>query len=363
MKIAIDISPIVYGTGVSVYTKELVRALLKIDHKNHYVLFGGSLRRKDVLNDFLNSLNSSNFTGRVFSLPPTLSDLIWNRFHKLPIESLIGNVDVFHSSDWTQPVSSAYNVTTIHDLVPFLYPEWSDPKIISVHSRRLKWVKDEVDTIIVPSKQTKTDLMELGVSGKKITIIPEAVSPLFSRSPETAIKMSKLKYGVEGNYLVGIGINARKNTQSIIEAFKRFESENPGQYSLVLIGHPHISLNSTNKVVITEHVSADDYQSLVSGAEALIYPSHYEGFGIPILEAMKVGTPVITSHSGSMREVAGNAAVLVDPESVESIAKGIERALRIRKSLIVKGKKRESKYSWENAARLTLDVYTAAKTT
>ncbi len=362
MKIAIDISPIVYGTGVSLYTKELVKALLKIDSKNHYILFGGSLRRKDELSNFLGSLNAPNFTGKVFSIAPSLADILWNRFHKLPIESLIGKVDVFHSSDWTQPTSAAYKVTTIHDLVPIKYPEWSNEKIVSVHRRRLGWVKDEVDSIIVPSKQTKIDLMEIGFKGRNVEIISESVNSDFVRTSDKEIAEAKRNFKIDGKYLIGIGINIRKNTQRIIEAFMNLTAlPNFGNYKLVLVGHPYTSVNTSKEVIITGHIDDHDYSALLSGAEALIYPSLYEGFGIPILEAMKVGTPVVTSHVGSMREVAGNAAILVDPLSVDSITAGIKKAITLQKSLIVKGKKREKEFSWEKAAEMTLKVYENAQ--
>src|SRR5687767_3901052 len=114
MKIGIDISQIIYETGVSVYTQNLVTNLLKIDNENEYVLFGGSFRRLDDIKKMV-----ANFQGRViskiFPFPPVLADLIWNRFHTFPIEKLVGKIDVFHSSDWAQPPTSAFNVTTIHD--------------------------------------------------------------------------------------------------------------------------------------------------------------------------------------------------------------------------------------------------------
>ena len=140
MKICIDISAVPYETGVSWYTRHLVSKLLEIDKTNEYILFGGSFRRKEDLRKYHITV-PGNSVSKFYTFPPTLADLVWNRLHKLPIERFVGKIDVFHSSDWTQPPSNAYKVTTIHDLVPIRFPKMSDPKIVSVHKRRLKWVR------------------------------------------------------------------------------------------------------------------------------------------------------------------------------------------------------------------------------
>ena len=136
MKIGIDISQIVYGTGVSVYTKNLVENLVKIDKENEYILFGGSLRRLDPIKSFIGSL-PGHVLGKTYPLSPKMADILWNRLHILYIERLTGQLDVFHSSDWTQPPSHAFNVTTIHDLAPFVYPKLTPPEIVSAHKARL----------------------------------------------------------------------------------------------------------------------------------------------------------------------------------------------------------------------------------
>src|SRR3989344_3402437 len=175
MKIAIDISSIVYGTGVSIYTRNLVTNLIKEDIQNDYILFGGSLRRMRDLRIFLNTLKKYSFQGKIFPIPPTLADIFWNKLHVLPIEKLIGRNDIFHSSDWTQPPSNAFKVTTIHDLVPLLFPKLTHSRIVDVHKRRLARVKKYADWIIAPSNQTKGDLINSGFSKDKISVIPEAV--------------------------------------------------------------------------------------------------------------------------------------------------------------------------------------------
>src|SRR5574341_726113 len=130
MRIGIDVSQIVYGTGVSVYTQNLVRELLRIDDQNEYLLFGGSLRQ---LGDLKSKLKEFNVVKKIFPLPPTALDLLWNRLHILPIESLVGKLDAYHSSDWTQAPSTAFKVTTVHDLVPVKYPHESHPRIVAAH--------------------------------------------------------------------------------------------------------------------------------------------------------------------------------------------------------------------------------------
>lgn len=358
MKIAIDISAIVYGTGVSVYTKELVRNLLKIDEKNEYILFGGSLRRKSEISSFLSGLDKKSFKGMAFPIPPTIADVLWNKLHKLPVETLIGKVDVFHSSDWTQPPSSAFRVTTIHDLNPFKFPELTPQKIIDVHKRRIKWVKKEIDMVIVPSHQIRDDLVKMGFDAGKIKVIYEAASSQMIKAQASDVQLAKGKYKLD-KYILSVGVNPRKNTTNIVKAFDQIKKDT--NLSLVLVGQPHaIHVEQNEKVKLLGHISDNELSALYTGAEVFVYPSLYEGFGIPILDAFKVGTPVVTSDLGSMKEVAGDAAVLVDPQSVVSIKKGIEKTIRDRTSLVKKGQEREKQFSWTKTARETLNVYEKA---
>src|SRR3989344_6568222 len=131
MKILIDISQIVYGTGVSVYTRNLVESLLNIDKENDYTLFGGTLRRREEIQLFFKQLNKYDFDGRIAPIPPSLANILWNRLHVIKIENFVGKADVFHSSDWSQPPSGAFKVTTVHDLIPIKYPMLSHAKLIS----------------------------------------------------------------------------------------------------------------------------------------------------------------------------------------------------------------------------------------
>jgi hypothetical protein len=358
MRIAIDISQVVYETGVSHYVRNLVSNLLKIDDKNEYVLFGGTLRRKsDILGVFPQA--------RVFPLPPVAADFIWNRLHILPIEKFVGKVDVFHSSDWAEAPSSAFKVTTIHDLAPLLYPNLFPRDIIrnivSAHKRRLSWVAKESKRLIVPSNATKDDLINLGFDEDMVRVIPEAVAPNFKKSSEDEIVTLKRKYKIAGDYVLSVGMNPRKNTKRIIEAFEKARSGR--DLKLVFIGLPkYIDVTETRNIRIAGHIGSSELPTFYSGAKALIYPSLYEGFGLPILEAFSCECPVVTSNVSSLAEVAKDAAVLVDPYSVISIADGVEKALRGPKGLIDKGLERIKDFSWEKTAKSTLRVYEDSKT-
>lgn len=356
MKIAIDISPIIYGTGVSTYTKELVTNLLKIDKKNYYILFGGSLRRKNEIQQFLYTLKGSTFKGKILTLPPSVADFLWNRLGMPPIETFIGEIDILHSSDWTEPPTKAKKVTTVHDLTPILYPEWTHEKIEKVHNRKLELTKKHVDHIIVPSQSTKKDLIKLGF-GQNISVIPEASTSTLIRISDQKIEEIKQIYSLSNLYLIAVGVNPRKNTIGIIKAFKQLKKEFKN-LMLVFVGHPvNIDISSVPGIAFTGFVKDDVLSALYTGASVLVYPSLYEGFGIPILDAMKFGVPVVTSNTGSMKEIADGAAVLVNPKSVESIVLGVKKAFAKRESLVKKGTQREKKFSWEKMARETLQVY------
>ncbi len=353
MRIAIDISQVVYGTGVSVYTNKLVQNLLKIDGENEYVLFAGTLRRKaDIVKLFPQA--------RVFPIPPTLADIIWNKIHLLPVEKLIGRVDVVHTSDWTEPPSSAFKVTTIHDLAPILFPNLFPRDIIrsvvGTHKMKLAWTKKESDRIIAPSNATKNDLIKLGFDEGKIRVIPEAPSGIFKRASDEEILKLKSKYKIAGKYLLAVGMDPRKNSERIIKAFDLARAGR--DLKLVFVGvQKYLKIEENRNIRIAGQIPLNELPVFYSGAEALVYPSLYEGFGLPILEAFACETPVVTSNLSSMPEVAGDAAVLVDPKDVRSIAEGIEKVLRGPKNYIDKGKKKVEEFSWKKTAEKTLAVY------
>lgn len=346
MRIGIDVSQVVYGSGVSVYTQSLVENLRKLSGENEYILFAGSLRRKgEILAKFPDA--------KVFPIPPVFADILWNRLHIYPIENLVGSLDIFHSSDWTQPPAKCHKVTTIHDLAPLVLPKLTDPKITAVHTRRLKWVIKEVDKIIVPSEATRQDLLHFNINKDRVVVIPEAAGDAFKPQNGELVDEVRKKYQISGNFLLSVGVGGRKNTDRIIKAFELAKAGK--DLTLVLVGQSDIKPQRGIKAL--GYVSESDLVKLYSGASALIYPSIYEGFGLPILQAFACGCPVVTSNISSMPEVAGEAAVLVDPYKTDEIKEGIERALRAPKSFIEKGFKQVKKYSWEKTAQMTLDVY------
>lgn len=177
MKIGIDISQIAYeSTGVSQWVINLVNQLSKIDKSNQYILFFSSLRRNFQFSIFPTTLalrGASNFQIKKFKFPPSLLDLLWNKLHILPIEWLIGDVDIFITSDWTEPpVVKARKATILYDLIVYKFPDETDKKIVEVQKRKLKWVKKESKIIFCISEATKKDAMEiLGIEEKRLKVI------------------------------------------------------------------------------------------------------------------------------------------------------------------------------------------------
>lgn len=165
MRIAIDISQIVHeGTGVAHYVRGMVKALLALDKTNEYVLFGSSLRKRKIFFDYFKTIQGVSPNVRLVTLPipPTILEILWNRLHMVVAEWFVGNVDVFWSSDWTQPpLRRAKGMTTIHDLIALKFPEETDARIVAAHKRRLGWVAKECQVILCDSETTKGDAAAL----------------------------------------------------------------------------------------------------------------------------------------------------------------------------------------------------------
>ena len=352
MKIGIDISQIVYGTGVSRYTQELVKNLLNIDKKNQYILFFSSLRSKIQNSKF--KIQNYNAKLKNYRIPPTILELLWNKFHMVNVENFVGDIDIFHSSDWTQPPSYAKKITTVHDVSFLRFPESFPKKIIDVHKRRLYWVKKECDLVIADSASTKKDLVDfLGFDEKKIRVINLGVSKKFKiRRDENRIKK---------DYILSVGtLEPRKNLKSVIAAFAQLKLT---KTKLVLVGKKGWGeeIKSLNQnIVFTGFVPEEVLSGLYGGAKCFVYPSLYEGFGLPVLEAMAMGCPVVCSNTSSLPEIAGNAAILVNPTDVNEIAKAIKTILEnknISSQLKEKGLNQAKQFTWEKTARETLEIY------
>lgn len=352
-KIAYDISQVIYGTGVSHYRAQLIKNLLEIDNENEYLLYGFSLRRKKELEDFANSLPKKVET-KFFNLPQKILNILWNQLHLVKLEKLVGDVDLIHTSDWLEPPSDITKITTVHDLVALKFPKITPKNVVSVQKKKLYWVKNESKLIIVPSKQTKKDLVSLGTSENKIEVIYEANN--LTKQSSKDVEEAKKKFKIRNKYILAIGTNPRKNLDKIIEAFHLARA---GKNIKLLIAGENRGMGADHQrgVSYLGFVSDKDLSSLLTGAEVLVFPSLYEGLGIPILDAFACETPVVTSNLSSMPEAAGDAAVLVDPTDIRSIARGIEEALEKPKTLVSKGKKQIKKFSWKKCALETLEVY------
>ncbi len=368
MKIGIDISQVVYGTGVSSYTASLVENLLKIDTKNQYVLFGSSLRAGKKLKEFTAQFaGSANVQVKLFHLPPLLLDFLWNRLHVFPIEKLIGNLDIFHSSDWLQPKVASPDtkkVTTVHDMVVYLFPSSTHPKILKTQKRRLARVKEEVDAIIADSATTKEDLVKfLEVQEDKIHIIYLAPSSDFKPQDDDKVNETLAKYKIKKPYILSVATQEpRKNIQKLLDVFNLIHSRRD-QFNLVLTGKYGWGpgFHTPENVTWTGYVSRQDLIALYSGCRVFVYPSLYEGFGLPILEAMACGAPAVTSNNSSMAEIARDAAILVDPRSEPQLTRAIEMVLDLNlenyQKMVRASMDRARKYTWAKTARQTLDVY------
>ncbi len=330
--IGMDISQLAHLGGVSAYTQNLTQELSKIKELE-MVYFYSSLR-----NPYRGPLKNV----KKYHLPPTFFEMLFNRWRTVGIEKFLGPLDVFHSSDWTEPKTKAKKVTTFHDVVPIKYPQWSHPKIVAVHKRRLRLVEREIDQVIAVSNSTKSDLISLSdIPEKKITVIYEGPTADFKPQSRQNLENFKKKYNLPEKFVLAIGgVGERKNLARIKQAAK--------DYNLVITGQT------------IPWLSKEELELLYGSAEVLVYASLYEGFGLPILDSFACGTAVITSNISSMPEVAGDGALYVDPMDVEDIKKNIKNAMEdksLREDLIKKGFEQVKKFSWQKAAKETAELY------
>lgn len=294
---------------------------------------------------------------------------LWEQY---VLPKLLNSHDLLFSPSNTGPLKIQRQVVTIHDIVPLVHPEWMNPGFAAWYRFLVPRLVQKVQRIITVSEYTRSQLLSYSnVDERKVIVIPNGVESRFypNACNRKALEHLRSKYNLPTvNYLLCLGsIEPRKNLRRLFIAWRRIKNLIPNDIWLVVAGGKgrkaifrNVALNDIPpRTFFIGYVSDQDLPALYGGAIAFIYPSLYEGFGLPPLEAMACGTPVVTSNVTALPEVVGDAAVLVDPYDVDSIAEGIRRVVEdsaLRETLRLKGLERARQFSWDRTAELTWKV-------
>jgi glycosyltransferase involved in cell wall biosynthesis len=354
--------------GIGTYINNLVRSLADIDQENRYVLFVGTPGR-EILSDLPDNFRLVFENSPVYSIKEQVA-LSW-KLHRLKL-------DLYHATHYVLPAMvSCRVVVTIHDIIHLLYPEFLPNRMAFLYAQRMiRRSLKRGDRIIADSRNTRTDLMDyFETDGRKIDVVYPGVAETFRRQlGGEAVQQVLADHGVDGPYLLFVGNpKPHKNLDNVVRAFAEVIRRDAFEGDLVCVGgrdeaqqrvlHHAESLGIADRVRLLGHVEEEALPAIYQGARLFLYPTLYEGFGLPVVEAMASGVPVITSNTSSLHEVANGYASLVDPLNVEQMADAIVAALRddsLRERLITAGKERSSQFSWRQTAQQTLEVYQSA---
>ncbi len=355
-------------TGVEHYVYNLMRNIVRYNVGNEYVFYVPRVfSRTDAPIDGLRIRESW--------IPGTSRAMrfLWEQSY-LPILLAKDNIDVFHAPGYTMPLmTTTPSVVTIHDVIAMKYPEFCS-RMNRLHYRLvLPPTAAKAARIITTTGYTRDDIVDtLGVPEDKIDVIPLGVHESFVPIEDgSALASVRRRYGLPPEFVLFVGnLEPKKNIGRIIEAFNTLRKSRSIPHALAVVGRKEWLFKDLKRMVrllgLERHVfflgnvPLSDLVLLYNAADVFIFPSLYEGFGIPPLEAMACGTPVVTSNRSSLPEVVGDAAVTVDPLSTGEIAQALHAVLtgdELRRTLRERGLNRAKLFSWESTARKTMEVY------
>jgi glycosyltransferase involved in cell wall biosynthesis len=364
MRIGVDARLIQHQpAGITRYTRHILEELAKLDQRDEFITFQHRRHRTPLI-------EQANFRRATLYAP------VHTRLEQylLPVELIRFSLDLLHSTDFIPPIFTAVpTVITVHDLAFLHWPHFLTKDSAAYYGQIDRAVR-HARHIIVPSESTKQDLIALlGVPPIKVSVIYEAADELFVPLPIAEARAQVMqRFQIPESFILFVGtIEPRKNVDGLLHAFHHLRTKyGVTDTALVIAGGRGWLFDETvalidelglsNSVYLLGRVSDEDLHRLYVAARCHVHAAHYEGFGLPPLEAMACGTPTVVSNVSSLPEVVGDAALLVDPENWEEIAVAVHRVLsdeQLHLELRTKGLQRAAYFSWETAAHHTLDVY------
>lgn len=371
MKIAIDAHAIgSRQTGNETYISNLLEALGRIDIKNQYLIL------------FTEESAQNRWSGRFENFSTLLLPKNPVKRHLLEIPAAIRkfNADLLHVQYAAPPLCPVPFISTIHDISHEHFPEHFRAKDALRARLTIRMAAKNADHILTVSKYSKEDIVRTyNVPECRVSVTYNGVSSVY-RQVKNEKELSRVKsaHGIDKPYILSVGnLQPRKNIPNLLKSFEELVIQNPDiPHRLVIVGkraHLYDSIFSQieksetkNRIILTDYVPTEDLPALYSGADCFVYPSTFEGFGLPPLEAMACGTPVLAGNNSSIPEVVGEAGVLVDVTRTDEIVSGLKQIIldpARQESLSAAGLERARQFTWAECARKTLAVYNATVST
>lgn len=355
------------SSGLGNYSRNLLSAFINNYPENSYYLFTPKIKNRFIIanEDKFRLITPGLFVHKLIH-PLWRSFFMTNNIKRI-------KPDIFHGLSQELPFginkTGAKTVVTIHDLIFLRFPDLYGPINAYIYRKKVEYACKVADKIVAISSQTRDDLIHfLNVDPDKIEVIYQSCNPIYKKKiPDEEYQKIKFKYGLPDNYMLYVGtIEERKNLINILKALKTKKIGIP----LVAIGRktdyyyktikPFLEVNKIDIIIFPKEVNNDELPGLYQNALCFIYPSFFEGFGIPILEAITSGTPVITSKGGCFEETGGPGSIYIDPHNPDEIGDAILQVTgdqKLRSSLVEKGFKHASLFSSDRIARKYINLY------
>ncbi|MCL5292423.1 MAG: glycosyltransferase family 4 protein [Actinobacteria bacterium] len=361
-------------SGIELYLLNLIDALIGMDSGNEFFVFINSQPFESIeMKDRLDRSGAKIYPTK-WPSGSRVSRLIWD-YAVLGKELGKERIDLFHGPSFSMPLTKVCpSVVTVHDLAFRYFPDSYTPINRYYFKVLLPAVVRRVDMIVTDSESSKLDIVEsFPIPDEKVAVVYPGIGPDF-KVTDDADRLADVhrRLGISREYILNVSglITPRKNLTALFKSYSELRRTRAVDHQLVIVGSAGWSyskifemvdeLDLREDVIFTGSVSTDDLVAIYNGADLLVFPSWYEGFGFPVLEAMACGTPVVASNISSLPEIGGDACVLVDPADEDELADGIASLLRdggLRNRLIGSGLHRAKSFSWSETARRTLEVY------